>query len=151
MSISLNGFGTDQNGNAGRLDPRLAPFWHPDSIKDAIEQRKAVLMGKRRLRFLAQTQTQTPDSYPDAYVGNDEFQVSIFVLVHHPPGIALGPNEHLAFKFVTAGVESSVAPGKSRCSRKGNSVGRQPQPGRSASGCSWMLMGVPGWAWTRDS
>jgi hypothetical protein len=46
MSISLNGFGADQNGNAGRLDPRLAPFWHPGSIKDAIEQTKAVLMGK---------------------------------------------------------------------------------------------------------
>lgn len=65
MSPSLNGFGTDQNGNAGCLDRRLAPFRHPASIKnaiknatkdatkDAIEQTEAVLMGNRPLRFLA--------------------------------------------------------------------------------------------------
>src|SRR6266851_5313023 len=69
MTISLDGFVADQNGNAGRL-------------------------------------------YPDSDVGNYEFQVPIFVLTHHPPGVAPKQDEHLTFTFVTDGVESSVAQAK---------------------------------------
>jgi len=48
----------------------------------------------------------------DSYVGNYEFQVSIFVLTHHPPSVAPKQDEHLTFMFVTDGVESAVAQAK---------------------------------------
>ena len=38
MTISLDGFVADQNGNAGRLYPDLAALRHTAYMKDAIEQ-----------------------------------------------------------------------------------------------------------------
>jgi dihydrofolate reductase len=49
---------------------------------------------------------------PDSYVGNYEFQVPIFVLTRHPPGVAPKQDEHLTFTFVTDGAESAVAQAK---------------------------------------
>src|ERR1700726_1653058 len=74
MTISLDGFVADQNGNAGRLYPDLAALRHTAYMKDAIEQTGAVLMGRRTFEM----------ADPDSYVGNYEFQVPIFVLTHHP-------------------------------------------------------------------
>ena len=48
----------------------------------------------------------------DSYVGNYEFQVSIFVLTHHPPSVAAKQDEHLTFTFVADGVESAIAQAK---------------------------------------
>ena len=73
MTISLDGFVADQNGNAGRLYPDLAALRHTAYMKDAIEQTGAVLMGRRTFEM----------GDPDSYVGNYEFQVPIFVLAHH--------------------------------------------------------------------
>ena len=75
MTISLDGFVADQNGNAGRLYPDLAALRYTADMKDAIEQTGAVLMGEGCSRW----------GTPDSYVGDDEFQVPIFVLTHHPP------------------------------------------------------------------
>jgi dihydrofolate reductase len=47
MTISLDGFVADQNGNAGRLYPDLAALRHTTYMKDAIERTGAVLMGRR--------------------------------------------------------------------------------------------------------
>src|SRR5206468_3507480 len=47
MTISLDGFVADQNGNAGRLYPDLAALRRTAYMKDAIEQTGAVLMGRR--------------------------------------------------------------------------------------------------------
>ena len=47
MTISLDGFVADQNGNAGRLYPDLAALRDTAYMKDAIEQTGAVLMGRR--------------------------------------------------------------------------------------------------------
>jgi hypothetical protein len=44
MTISLDEFVADQNGNAGRLYPDLAALRHTAYMKDAIEQTGAVLM-----------------------------------------------------------------------------------------------------------
>jgi hypothetical protein len=44
MTISLDGFVADQNGNAGRLYPDLAALRDTAYMKDAIEQTGAVLM-----------------------------------------------------------------------------------------------------------
>ena len=99
MTISLDGFVADQNGNAGRLYPDLAALRHTAYMKDAIEQTGAVLMGTRTFAM----------GDPDSYLGNYEFQVPIFVLTHHPPSVAPKQDEHLSFTFVTDGVESAVA------------------------------------------
>jgi dihydrofolate reductase len=98
MTVSLDGFVADQNGNAGRLYPDLAALRHTAYMKDAIEQTGAVLMGRRTFEM----------ADPDSYVGNYEFQVPIFVLTHHPPRVAPKQDEHLTFTFVTGGVESAV-------------------------------------------
>jgi dihydrofolate reductase len=102
MTISLDGFVADQNGNAGRLYPDLAELRHTAYMKDAIEQTGAVLMGRRTFEM----------ADPDSYVGNYEFQVPIFVLTHHPPNVVPKQDEHLTFTFVTDGVESAVAQAK---------------------------------------
>jgi dihydrofolate reductase len=99
MTISLDRFVADQNGNAGRLYPDLAALRYTTYMKDAIEQTGAVFMGRRTF--------ETGD--PDSYVGNYEFQVPIFVLTHHPPSVAPKQDEHLTFTFVTGGVESAVS------------------------------------------
>ncbi|HWY57047.1 MAG TPA: dihydrofolate reductase family protein [Terriglobales bacterium] len=102
MTISLDGFVADQNGNAGRLYPDLAALRHTAYMQDLIEQTGAVLMGRRTFEM----------ADPDSYVGNYEFQVPIFVLTHHPPAVAPKQDEHLTFTFVTGGVESAVAQAK---------------------------------------
>jgi len=102
MTISLDGFVADQNGNAGRLYPDLAALRHTAYMKDAIEQTGAVLMGRRTFEM----------GDPDSYVGNYEFQVPIFVLTHHPPSVAPKQDENLTFTFATNGVESAVAQAK---------------------------------------
>ena len=47
MTISLDGFVADQNGNASRLYPDLAALRHTAYMKGLIEQTGAVLMGRR--------------------------------------------------------------------------------------------------------
>jgi dihydrofolate reductase len=102
MTVSIDGFVADQNGNAGRLYPDLAALRHTAYMKDAIGQTGAVLMGRRTFEM----------ADADSYVGDYEFQVPIFVLTHHPPSIAPKQDEHLTFTFVTDGVESAVAQAK---------------------------------------
>jgi dihydrofolate reductase len=120
MTISLDGFVADQNGNAGRLYPDLAALKHT-AYMDAIEQTGAVLMGRRTFEM----------AEPDSYVGNYEFQVPIFVLTHHPPRVPPKEDEDLRFTFVSGGVESAVAQAKAAARDKavqvvgGVSIARQ--------------------------
>jgi dihydrofolate reductase len=114
MTISLDGFVADQNGNAGRLYPDLAALRHTGYMKDAIEQTGAVLMGRRTFEM----------GDPDSYVDNYEFQVPIFVPARHPPGVAPKQDEHLTFTFVTDGVESAVAQAKATARDKAVQVVR---------------------------
>ncbi len=102
MTISLDGFAADQNGNAGCLYPDLAALRDTAYMKDAIQQTGAVLMGRRTFEM----------ADPDSYVGDYEFQVPIFVLTHHPPGVRPKQDEHLTFTFVADGLESAVAQAK---------------------------------------
>ncbi len=64
MTISLDGFVADQNGNAGRLYPDLAALRHTAYMEDAIEQTGAVLMGRRTFEM----------GDPDAYAGSYEWE-----------------------------------------------------------------------------
>jgi len=67
MTLSLDGFVADQNGNAGRLYPDLAALRHTAYMKDAIEQTGAVLMGRRTFEM----------ADADSYVGNYEIDVQL--------------------------------------------------------------------------
>ena len=57
MTISLDGFVADQNGNAGRLYPDLEALRHTAYMKDAIEQTGAVLMGRSTFEMGDPTRT----------------------------------------------------------------------------------------------
>ncbi len=57
MTISLDGFVADQNGNAGRLYPDLAALRYTAYMKDAIEQTGAVHMGRRTFEMGTPTRT----------------------------------------------------------------------------------------------
>jgi dihydrofolate reductase len=108
MTISLDGFVADRNGNAGRLYPDLAALRDTAYMKDTIEETGAVLMEKRTFEM----------AESDSYVGNYEFQVPIFVLTHHPPSVLPKQDEHLTFTFVTDGVESAVGQAKAAAIRQ---------------------------------
>jgi dihydrofolate reductase len=121
VTLSIDGFVADRNGNAGRLYPDLAALRQTAYMKDAIEQTGAVLMGRRTFEM----------ADADSYVGDYEFQVPIFVLTHHPPSVAPKQDEHLTFTFVTDGVESAIAQAKAAARDKavqvvgGVSIARQ--------------------------
>jgi dihydrofolate reductase len=121
VTLSIDGFVADRNGNAGRLYPDLAALRHTAYMKDAIEQTGAVLMGRRTFEM----------ADADSYVGDYEFQVPIFVVTHHPPSVAPKQDEHLTFTFVTDGVESAIAQAKAAARDKavqvvgGVSIARQ--------------------------
>jgi dihydrofolate reductase len=121
VTLSIDGFVADRNGNAGRLYPDLAALRQTAYMKDAIEQTGAVLMGRRTFEM----------ADADSYVGDYEFQVPIFVVTHHPPSVAPKQDEHLTFTFVTDGVESAIAQAKAAARDKavqvvgGVSIARQ--------------------------
>lgn len=77
MTVSLDGFVEDRDGNTARLYPDLADLRDTPYMQDAIAETGAVLMGKRAFEM----------GDPDSYVGNYEFQVPIFVVTHNPPSV----------------------------------------------------------------
>src|SRR5437660_11769424 len=68
MTISLDGFVADQNGNAGRLYPDLAALRHTAYMQDAIEQTGAALMGKRTFEM------GDPDSFVQLRIPSADFR-----------------------------------------------------------------------------
>jgi dihydrofolate reductase len=97
-TMSIDGFVTDAQGNAGELYPDLAALRDSAYMTDTIAQTGAVLMGRKTFAM----------GDPDEYVGNYEFQVPIFVLTHQPPPLPPRQDEHLTFTFVTDGLSSAV-------------------------------------------
>src|SRR6266542_3226040 len=99
MTTLLDGFVADARGSVGRLYPDLAALRGTAYMNTAVEETRAVLMGRRTFEM----------GDPDSYVGNYEFQVPIFVLTHHPPQVTPKQDGRLTFTFVTEGVGSAVA------------------------------------------
>jgi dihydrofolate reductase len=93
MTMSLDGFVADRNGDAGILYPDLAELRHTEALKETIASTGAVVMGRR-----------TYDMAQGDWTGY-EFQVPVVVLTHRVPEI---PDEGLEFTFVTDGVESAI-------------------------------------------
>ena len=103
MTVSLDGFVNDRNGEVSRLYPDLAALRKTEMLQESIRTTGAVLMGRRAYEM------GDPDSYDwDDY----EFQVPIFVLTHHVPEKIPRENGKLTFTFVTDGVQSAIAKAK---------------------------------------
>jgi dihydrofolate reductase len=99
MTMSLDGFVADSDGNVGRLYSDFAELQGSSYMDAIIAETGAVLMGRRMFEM----------GDPDSWVGTYEFQVPIFVLTHHPPATPPKQDERLTFTFVTDGVASVVA------------------------------------------
>jgi dihydrofolate reductase len=102
MTVSLDGFVADREGSAARLYPDLVDLQGTDDMDAAIAETGAVVMGRRTFEM----------GDPDAFVGDYEFQVPIFVVTHHPPAVPPRQDEHLTFTFVTDGAASAIEQAK---------------------------------------
>ncbi len=97
MTISLDGFVNDRNGDMSRLYPDVAGLRDTEVIQESIRATGAVILG-RGSYDLAQGD-----------LTDYEYQTPIFVLTHHPPEQGpKGQNENLKVYFVTEGVERAV-------------------------------------------
>ncbi len=99
MTMSLDGFVADPDGNVDRLYPDLEALRGTGYMNDAVAATGAVIMGRKTFEM----------GDPDSYVGAYEFQVPIFVLTHHPPRVPPKQDERLTFTFVGDGVASAVS------------------------------------------
>jgi dihydrofolate reductase len=99
MTMSLDGFVADADGNVDRLYADLADLQGAPSMTATIAETGAVLMERKTFEM----------GDPDSYVGDYEFQVPIFVLTHHPPRTPPKQDDRLTFTFVGDGVASAVA------------------------------------------
>ena len=99
MTISLDGFVADAEGKVDRLYADLAALRRTPAMEATIAATGAVLMGRRTFEM----------GDPDAYVGNYEFQVPIFVLTTHPPARPPKQDDRLTFTFVGDGIATAVS------------------------------------------
>ncbi len=101
MSMSLDGFIQDRNGDVSRLYPDMGELRKTEVLQEAIRTTGAVVMGRRAY-----------DMAKGDFTGY-EFQVPIFVVTHDvPEKAARGENERLTFTFVTDGIESAIGKAK---------------------------------------
>jgi dihydrofolate reductase len=108
MTMSLDGFVADAEGNVDRLYADFAELRGSSYMADTIAETGAVLMGRKTFEM----------GDPDSYVGTYEFQVPIFVLTHHPPQIPPKQDDRLTFTFVQGEVASAVAQAKAAAGDK---------------------------------
>jgi dihydrofolate reductase len=100
MTMSLDGFVADADGDAGPLYPDFDVLGDSAHMKRIQAETGAVLMGRRTFDMAGD-----PDSYADTY----ELQVPIFVVTHRPPATPPKRNDRLSFTFVTEGIRAAVA------------------------------------------
>jgi dihydrofolate reductase len=108
MTMSLDGFVNDRNGDVGKLYPDLGELRETDLLEESIARTGAVVMGRNAYAM----------GDPDEYVGNYEYQVPIFVLTHEIPQKLPSQDENLTFTFVTDGIESAIEQAKAAAGEK---------------------------------
>lgn len=120
MTVSLDGFINDRDGDVGSLYADLAEMDETPQMLEAIHDTGAVVMGRRAYEM-----------GNGDYTGY-EFQVPIFVVTHDvPTSVARGENDKLSFTFVTDGIESAITRAQAAANGKdvvvvgGASVGQQ--------------------------
>jgi dihydrofolate reductase len=99
MTLSLDGFVNDPDGDVSRLYPNLADLRYTEALQEEIRTTGAVVMGRNSYDMA------DPDTFAEDY----EFQVPIFVITHHVPEKKPRETEKLTVTFVTDGVESAIA------------------------------------------
>ncbi|MDQ2653242.1 MAG: dihydrofolate reductase family protein [Chloroflexota bacterium] len=99
MTMSLDGFVADIDGDVSQLYPDFAEFAASPSMAATIAATGAVVMGRRTFEM----------ADPDAYVGQYEFQVPIFVVTTRPSARQPMQDAHLTFTFVAEGVAAAIA------------------------------------------
>ena len=99
MTMSLDGFVNDADGDVGRLYADFAEFAGSERMAATIAETGAVVMGRRTFEM----------ADPDSYVGQYEFQVPIFVVTTHPPAQQPKQDDRLTFTFVVDGVAAAIA------------------------------------------
>src|SRR5205809_280725 len=107
MTMSLDGFINDRNGDVSRLYPDLGELRKTEMLQESIKTTGGVVMGRH--------------AYDMAHgdFTDYEYQVPIFVLTHHvPEKVAKGENGKLKFNFVTDGIESAVEQAKAAAGDK---------------------------------
>jgi dihydrofolate reductase len=101
MTISLDGFANDRNGEVSRLYTDLAELRDTEMLQEPMRTTGAVVMGRRAYEMAQGDFT------------GYEFQTPIFVVTHEAPDVvAKGENDKLKFVFVTDGVESAIRQAK---------------------------------------
>jgi dihydrofolate reductase len=100
LTISLDGYFEDADGNFDALYGDFAELVDSAYMKASQAATGAVLMGRR-------TFDEAGD--PDSYAVDYEYQVPLFVLTHRVPDREPARNENLYVTFVTDGLESAVA------------------------------------------
>lgn len=103
MSMSLDGFVSDENGKVDKLYPDFAQIHDAPSFQKMLANTGAVIMG-RHVYEMADPFMWANDDY--------EFQCPIFVVTHTPPKKFPKGNRKLSFTFVTEGIESAVSQAK---------------------------------------
>jgi len=107
MTLSLDGFVNDRNGDVSRLYPDLGALRQTEMLQEVIQTTGAVVMGRRAYDM-------AEGDFTDY-----EFQVPIVVLTHDvPEKVAKGENEKLSFTFVTDGIESAIEKAKAAAGDK---------------------------------
>ena len=101
MTMSLDGFVEDADGNSGPLYEDFEVLTASDHMKALQAETGAVLMGRRTFDMGGD-----PDSWADE---GYEFQVPIFVVTHAPPSTLPKGTDRLSFTFVTDGVDAAVS------------------------------------------
>src|SRR5215470_10596581 len=92
MTMSLDGYVNDRDGNVAALYPDLGELASTDMLQESIRNTGAVVMGRHAY-----------DMANGDFTGY-EYQVPIFVITHEAPKkTAKGENDQLKFHFVTEG------------------------------------------------
>jgi dihydrofolate reductase len=108
MTLSLDGFASDPQGDVSRLYPDLGELGETEMLREEIRTTGAVVMGRHSYAM------GDPDSFADSY----EYQVPIFVLTHHIPEKKPKENQALTITFVTEGIERAIARAKAAAGDK---------------------------------
>ncbi len=120
MTVSLDGFINNRDGDVGSLYADLAEMDETPQMLQAIQDTGAIVMGRRAYEM------------GNGDYSGYEFQVPIFVVTHDiPASAAKGENDKLSFTFVTDGIESAIMQAQAAANGKdvvvvgGASVGQQ--------------------------
>ena len=112
MTLSLDGFVQDKNGDVSRLYSDMEALQNSESLQDSMRNTGAVVMGRHAFEM----------GDPDEYADNYEYQAPIFVLTHEPPQKQPKQNDRLTFTFVSDGVESAIRQAKAAAGDKNVTV-----------------------------